>query len=135
MSLTNDNDEDLATELAELLLLLPAVNDPDEREWWEKYSAAEHRHRRPGHPPRPDGANYMVKKLTADMADPPRYPATFAAHCLRFFDDPSPEMVALVGHQLDLPGSGARVLEAICDLAWKIYLPSKISERQSDQIG
>jgi len=75
----------------------------------------------------------MVKKLTADMADPPRYPATFAAHCLRFFDDPSPEMVALVGHQLDLPGSGARVLEAICDLAWKIYLPSKISERQSDR--
>ena len=47
-----------------------------------------------------------------------------------FFDNPSPEMTSLVGWQMGIPGSGARLLDSICDLAWEIYLPLKVAERR-----
>lgn len=43
--------------------------------------------------------------------------------------DPSSDMASLVGHQLDLPGSGARLLDSICEIAWRIYLPSQIIQK------
>lgn len=118
--------------LVGLLSLLPSVDDPDEREWWEEFSAAHQQHRRPGAGPRPDGAHYMVSKLSQHLEEPFEYARDFASYCLFFFDDPSPEMARLVGRQQDLPGSGGRLLESICEVAWRIYLPLAISRRRRD---
>jgi hypothetical protein len=130
MSDTAPISDDDVTLLVELLSLLPSVDDPDDREWWEQFSAAHQQHRRPKAGPRPDGAHYMVTKISQHLEEPYTYPRDFASYCLYFFDDPSAEMVRLVAEQLDLPGSGGRLLESICEVAWRVYLPLQIEFRR-----
>ena len=118
------------TLLIELHSLLPPLENEDERGWWEQYSAAHHKHRQPGAPPLPDGAYYMVTKLSQHLEEAFEYARDFASYCLYFFDDPSPEMIALVGQQLDLPGSGARLLGAICEVAWRVFVPLELAAKR-----
>ena len=44
-------------------------------------------------------------------------------YCLIFFDNPSPEMIDLVGQRMEPRHSGARWFESICETAWRVYVP------------
>lgn len=117
-------------QLRDLLSVLPNLDDLEKREWWDRYAAAHHQHQGAGAAlgrERPGGhmvgrLKYLLDKYEGD------YEHDLAADCLRFFDDPSPEMVSLVGQALGLPGSGARVLESVCAVAWRIYVATAVAE-------
>lgn len=116
-------------ELVDLLSLLPSPNDPDETAWWEQFAAAEREARRPGQPH--DGwATYMTDKLVGyqRVATTPEC-RDLATACLMFFDSPSPKMAALAGAALDFNSSGGRLLEAICQVAWRMYVPMEVVAR------
>lgn len=117
-----------AQRLIDLLAVFPEL-DNDEDDWWEQFAEAEQRAHNPGREPT-DRGHYMKGKLLGyrDTTHPFHVQA-FAMYCLMFFDDPSPEMLRLVGRRMEIPNSSHRLLESICELAWKIYLPMKVDER------
>lgn len=116
-------------QLRDLLSVLPNLDDLDKHAWWHQYAAAHHEHRNPGTTPERKPGNRMMGKLKNHLDQfSGYYEHDLAADCLRFFDDPSPEMIALVGREMGLPGSGARILDSICAVAWRIYAALEISE-------
>jgi hypothetical protein len=118
--------------LIDLLGFLPDPDDPADDEWWGRFAVAEGKAHRPGQST--DGwAAYMIGKL----ADYSRVSSLIesrelAVYCLRFFDSPSREMAALASSRLDVNSSGDRLLESICQVAWRMYVPLETEARRSE---
>lgn len=107
------------TLLVDLLGLLPTPDYETEREWWDEFAYAERQDR--AERKQKDAARDMTGELAAHLIKPAQDPRAFAVCCLKLFDEPSTDMINIVGRRMEAPSSGARLLESICRAAWRIY--------------
>jgi hypothetical protein len=120
-------------QLADLLSLLPDLDSRSgARAWWEQFAAVECQAHRPdeSHPPK-DRATYIAGKLADFGTVSTRIEALdLATNCLSFFDEPSEEMTDLTCAHLGFGNSGRRLLEAICQVAWRIFVPLELAAKR-----
>jgi hypothetical protein len=55
-----------------------------------------------------------------------------ASYCLMFFDEPSDEMAELASAGLDFSNSGQRLLNSICETAWRVFVPLELASRRGE---
>lgn len=123
--------------LLDLLDLIhwPDLNSPNDREFWEEVAAGEGW-----------DANYATRKLAyfIEQLDSQRGSGTVAAdaarqlasYCLSFFDGNRPRMWAAVGGAFEpVTGEilGRRWAAAVCDAAWKVYVPLAAAQSRGSQ--